>query len=50
MKKINPSSSNSLREQAEDILKSRLPMTDLPLSEADTLKLIQELQVRQIEL
>ena len=50
MKKINPSSSNSLREQAEDILKSRLPIIDLPLSEADTLKLIHELQVRLIEL
>ena len=50
MKKIHPSTSNSLREQAEDILKSRHPVADLPLSEADMLKLIHELQVNQIEL
>ena len=50
MKKINPSTSNSLREQAEDILKSRHSVADLPLSEADMLKLIHELQVNQIEL
>ncbi len=50
MKKNNPSSLNSLRQQAEDILKSRLPITGMPLSEAETLKLIHELQLKQIEL
>ena len=50
MKKVNPSSSNSLREQAEDILKSRHSIANPPLSEAETLKMIHELQVSQIEL
>jgi PAS domain-containing protein len=46
MKKNNPTSLNSLRAQAEDILKSRHPITGMPLSEAE----IYELQVSQIEL
>ncbi len=50
MEKTNSSLTKSLREQAEDILKSRLPMTGMPLSEAETLKLIRELQITQIEL
>src|SRR5512133_2538327 len=50
MKNANPPSKNLLRQQAEEILKSRLPITGMPLSEAETLKLIHELQVNQIEL
>ena len=50
MKKNNPSSLNSLRKQAEDILKSRLQITGTPLSEAEISKLVHELQVSQIEL
>lgn len=50
MKKNNPSSLNSLRKQAEDILKSRLPISVLSHTDAETSKLIHELQVSQIEL
>ena len=50
MEKINPPSTNSLRQQAEEILKSRLPLQGASLSVADTLKLVHELQVSQIEL
>ena len=50
MKKINQSLSKSLREQAEEILQLRLPITALPQTEAETLKLIHELQVSHIEL
>jgi PAS domain S-box-containing protein len=50
MKKINQPLSKSLREQAEEILQLRLPITALPQTEAETLKLIHELQIRQIEL
>ncbi len=42
--------SNSLRQQAEEILKSKPPRIGIPLSEADSVKLIHELQVSQIEL
>ena len=50
MKKTNQPLSKSLRSRAEDILKSKLPLAGIPLSEADTLKLLHELQVHQIEL
>jgi len=50
MGKTNRLLSDSLRQQAEEILKSRLPITGMHLSEADTIKLIHELQLKQIEL
>ncbi len=50
MKKTTPTSIDSLRQQAEEILKSRLPITGASLSETETLKLIYELQLHQIEL
>lgn len=50
MKKTSQPLTKSLRGRAEEILKSRLPITSLPLSEADAVKLIHELQVNQIEL
>ena len=40
----------TLRRKAENLLKSQQPEPNLPASEADTLKLIHELQVHQIEL
>ena len=49
MGKTNQPSSNSLRQQARKILKSRLPVTSVPQNEAETLKLIHELQLTQIE-
>lgn len=39
-----------LRQKAEDSLKRKSSKSDLPLSEGDSLKLIHELQVYQIEL
>jgi len=50
MKKISQPLTKSLRSRAEEILKSRLPINAIPLSETDTIKLIHELQVSQIEL
>jgi len=50
MKKISQPISPSLRSRAEEILKSRLPITVLPQTEAETLKLIYELQLNQLEL
>ena len=50
MEKPSPNSSDSLREQAEDILKSRPPMTGMPTTEAEISKLLYELQVARIEL
>lgn len=50
MKKINNSGSKHLRKKAEGLLKSKPPKIILPSSEADVLKLIQELEVHQIEL
>ena len=49
MKKNQPSAT-TLRQQAEDLLKNKSPEPVAPISEADTLKLIHELQVHQIEL
>ncbi len=49
MKKNHPSS-DALRQQAENLLKNKPSKTVLMPSEADTLKLIHELEVRQIEL
>ena len=40
----------SLRQKAEDLLKIKSIKTDLQLSESETLKVIHELQVHQIEL
>ena len=50
MKKTTPTSIDPLRQQAEEILKSRTPIGGIPQTEAETLKLIQELQLHQIEL
>jgi hypothetical protein len=50
MKKTNKPLTRSLRDRAEEILKSRLPITVLPQTEAETLKLIHELQLNQLEL
>ena len=50
MKKTSPTSIDSLRQQAEEILKSRLPITSMPQTEAEISKLIHELQVTRIEL
>ncbi|MFA5328731.1 MAG: PAS domain S-box protein [Prolixibacteraceae bacterium] len=50
MNKNDPPLSKPLRQQAEDILKKRLPILEIPLPGAETLKLIHELQVTQIEL
>lgn len=50
MAKTNPSFSNSLRDKAEEILKSRQSSTGLPLSDSETSELIRELQLSQIEL
>ena len=43
-------SASTLRQKAEDLLKNKSSETVLPLSEADALKLVHELQVYQIEL
>lgn len=50
MKNVNPPFKNTLRQRAEEILQSSPPIAGTPLSEEETLKLIHELQVRQIEL
>lgn len=50
MEKTNRPLSDSLRQQAEDILKSRLPIAGIPLCKAETLKFIHGPQVRPIEL
>ena len=50
MNEINKSDSAILRQKAEDLLKKKLSRTDSSLSEVETLKLIQELEVHQIEL
>ena len=50
MKKENPSKATSLRQKAEEQLKKKSLEADTILSEADTMKLIHELQVHQIEL
>jgi hypothetical protein len=50
MKKPNQPLSKSLRDRAEEILKSRLPITVLPQTEAEIPKLIHELQLSQLEL
>ncbi len=42
--------SEILRQRAEDLLKNKLKKTVSPLSEADILKLVHELEVHQIEL
>lgn len=44
MKKFNQPQPKSLREQAEEILQLKLPIKVLPQTEAETLKLIHELQ------
>ena len=44
------SNSEILRQQAEELLKKKLPKTVSSLSESDTLKLIHELEVHQFEL
>ena len=46
----NKSESETLRQKAESLLKKKTPTTVSSLSEAQTLKLIYELQVHQIEL
>ena len=46
----NKSESNILRQKAEEILRLRPPRSGLPFSELDMFKLIQELEVHQIEL
>lgn len=50
MKTTNQPSSKSLREQAEEILKSRQSTTSLLLSDNETSELVRELQLSQIEL
>ena len=48
--KKNHQSAIMLRQQAEDLLKNKSSKAVSPLSEADALKLLHELQVHQIEL
>jgi len=50
MKKDNKSNAATLRQKAEKLLKKKLLKTSSKLAEVDTLKLIHELQVHQIEL
>ena len=50
MKKTNQTSLKSLREQAEEILKSRHYSSGLPLADSETSELIRELQLSKIEL
>jgi PAS domain S-box len=49
MKTTNQPSSKSLREQSEEILKSRQATKGLPLSDSETSELTRELQLSQIE-
>jgi len=46
----NPSKENSMRQKAEELLKKKSSGTASPLSEVESLRLIHELQVHQIEL
>jgi PAS domain S-box-containing protein len=50
MKKDNKSTAATLRQKAEELLKKKPLKTVLQLSESETMKLIHELQVHQIEL
>jgi len=50
MKKVDKTDSALLRQKAEELLKLKPSGLGLPISETDTLKLIHELQVHQIEL
>lgn len=50
MEKTTSPSDDSLRKKAKEILNSRLPNTVLPQTEVETIDLIRELQLRQIEL
>jgi len=50
MKKDNKSAQAILRQKAEELMKKRPPRTGLQLSEYETLKLIHEMEVHQIEL
>ena len=46
----NPSKENSMRQKAEELLKKKSSGTASPFSEVESLRLIHELQVHQIEL
>ncbi|MCX6267165.1 MAG: PAS domain S-box protein [Bacteroidetes bacterium] len=50
MKKAHKSGGTAFRQDAEELLKNRIITTHLPLSEPETLTLIHELEVHQIEL
>lgn len=50
MKKDSKSKISDLRQKAEELLKKKQSYSDLQLSEIETLKLIHELEVHQIEL
>ena len=50
MKKLPDSGSNQLRQKVEKLLKNKPPQKTPVLSEADTLRLIHELEVHQVEL
>ena len=50
MKKGSKSESGNLRQKAEALLKTKSLKTSSKLSETETLKLIHELEVHQIEL
>jgi hypothetical protein len=50
MKKDDKSVPVILRQKAEDLLKKKPSKTNLQLSEAETIKLINEIEVHQIEL
>ena len=48
--KNKPSQTNRFRQQAEDLLKGKSTASVAIHSEADTLKLIRELEIHQLEL
>ena len=50
MKRSNKSEFSNLRQKAEELLITKISKSDSQLSETDTLKLIHELEVHQIEL
>jgi len=50
MKEMNEADSSSLRKKAEERLKSKMSDAVSRLSEADTIKLVHEIEVQQIEL
>ena len=50
MKRSYKSEFSDLRQKAEELLITKISKSDSPLSENDTLKLIHELEVHQIEL